>query len=292
MRVTGIAAECFGWGGLVLAGLFWPGVCLIYAGFLVLVIDVWLEHELRPYPFWRLAIASFLVLLAIGFSWLVVFVAAPLNFGAIVTDATYPTGTSANGLRWRPEFTELQIILRNPTDHPYEDMRIYLKPPIPIVAIVQSSSIDGVYFEDKDGLTVRYGVIDLGSRRRTAIHLDLIATNAGYYVHCARLAPNATLKIEIALADIKPPTKLKAHYESAVSMMEDPSYWQRLNFSSGDSYWLGHMDGAAFLPRRRISPSESIFVQGNYTAALRTRTIEEKVPIYGEFDVHVVLPDR
>src|SRR5271167_709136 len=92
IRTAGIAAVLFGWGGLLLVGWFWPGVGFLYAGFLLLALDAWLEPELKDYKRWRIGIVLSLFAFAAVFSWRVVFVEAPLEITAGMTDAEYPQG--------------------------------------------------------------------------------------------------------------------------------------------------------------------------------------------------------
>jgi hypothetical protein len=79
------AAQLLRWGDLVLAGLFWPGVALIYAGFILLVVDVWLEPKLPSFLKSKIALSLILAAFTAIFSWGIVFVKAPLDIAAFVT---------------------------------------------------------------------------------------------------------------------------------------------------------------------------------------------------------------
>jgi hypothetical protein len=46
VRAAGVASVLFGVGSVMLAGWFWVGVGLIYAGLLLMAVDLWLEPSL------------------------------------------------------------------------------------------------------------------------------------------------------------------------------------------------------------------------------------------------------
>ena len=47
LRTASGAAQLFGWGSLMLGGSFWIGASLIYLGFLLVAIDLWVEPDLH-----------------------------------------------------------------------------------------------------------------------------------------------------------------------------------------------------------------------------------------------------
>lgn len=203
LRTAGIAAELFGWGGLLLTGWFWPGVAFIYAGFLLLGIEACLEPELRGFVRWKIGIVVALIAFSAAFSWGIVFVRAPLEISAFVTDAEYPPGSKIAGIAWRPEFTELQMWVKNPSERNYDDVSVLIRPRSPIAAIAQLSNVPNVSFEDKNGFNSRFMDINPTTRTKTAIPLVLLATDAGYRMRCPHLPAGTPIQIVIALADIK-----------------------------------------------------------------------------------------
>ncbi len=150
-RAAGLGAEIFGWGGLMLAGWFWPAVGLVYLGFVLLAVDLWLEPELRTRLWWRVGGITAVVLCALGFSIAFVFVSARLPISGIITDGEYPAGTKISGIEWKSEFTELTVIIENPTDRSYEDLNLVIRPTEPVAAIAQATQVADVTFEDKNG---------------------------------------------------------------------------------------------------------------------------------------------
>jgi hypothetical protein len=272
MRTAGIAGLLVGLSSVVLLGWFWAGVVLIHISFAVLLIDLWLEREL--FRIWKIA-ATFIVLLIAGaFSWGFVFVPAPLAIQATITDGAYPPGTNLNGIVWRQGFTELRVDLYNQSIYNYDNVSVVIQPTEPIAAIAQRTTIPGVLFYDAKRLHT--GVIQFNSGKQTAIPAVIVATDAGYLMHCERLPAHTSIEIEIALAEIKwnPPAQPAPQLPS-----EDKNFTLRIKFDDGSTYWLGYPDGDVYLPAR--PSTQTVKVEGTYDAAFRGHAISEKVQMSG-----------
>jgi hypothetical protein len=280
LRTAGGAAELFGWGGLMLAGWFWTGVTFIYAGFLLLVVDVWFEPELKRYTGWRVVIGLLLLVFATAFSLRVVFVNAPLDISAFSNSAEYPIGTTIAGISWRPEFSELLVSVRNPSEKNYDDVNLLIRPAFPIAAIAQQTSVPNVSFEDKNGFTMR--LMEVTNANVTGVPLILLATDAGYRMRCSHLAAGEIIKVEIALVDIKwnpaPPESYSGR-TTQEEKLKDRNYIVRAKFDDFSSYWLGHANGDDYAPRP--TSSEWVKVEGQYTASERTRWVSQKLQFGG-----------
>jgi len=124
LRGAGIGAFTLGYGALLLADQFWASVILIYSGFIIAAVDIWIEPDLIDRLRWKITLSSGVILLAGLFSRGIVFVKAPLQVGAMVTDGEYSAGTVANGITWRPEFTELTVTIKNPPAVQTEDLNV------------------------------------------------------------------------------------------------------------------------------------------------------------------------
>jgi hypothetical protein len=283
-RTAGITTEAFGWGGLLLIGWFWPAAAFIYAGFLLLAIDAWFEPELQNYRRWRIGIVLTVTGFAAAFSWGVVFVKAPLEVSAMVTDAEYPPGTTIAGIAWRPEFTELLMSIKNPSDRSYDDTSLLIRPTAPIAAIAQLKNVPNISFDDNNGLSTRLMDINPTAGKATAIPLILLATDAGYRMRCPHLPAKTTVEVVIALADIKWNPPAHPSQRSIEEVARDKDYVLRItNYDDFSSYWLGHPDGDVYAPRPRRS--QWVKVEGEYNAALRRRSISQKVDVAGELTI-------
>ena len=201
MRGAGVAGICLGLSSILFLGWFWAGVTFVYAAAVVIVVDLWFERELAA----RLKIAGGAVCLACiaAFSWAFVFVQAPLGVAAVVTNAQYPPGATIFGVPWKKEFTELEIHVTNLSDLNYDDINVLIRPTEPIALIQQTvTNVPGVYFTDKNNFNTKIlNVTPFG--KALVIPLVLLATDAGYVMHCPRLPGRTSIQILIALADIK-----------------------------------------------------------------------------------------
>jgi hypothetical protein len=279
LRTAGIAAELFGWGGLFLVGWFWPAVSFIYAGFLLLAVDVWFEPELRSYRVWRIGIVVVLIALTVAFSWAIVLVKAPLEISAFVTDAEYPSGKTIGSIAWRPEFTELQMWVKNPSNRNYEDVSLLIRPSSPIAAIAQLTNVPNVSFEDNNGFSQRLMGINPTAGKSTASPLVLLATDAGYRMHCPHLPAGMSIQVVIALADIKWNPSAQRSQRPIEEQARDKNYIFRLKFDDFSTYWQGHTDGDVYAPRP--TSSEWVRIEGEYNVLQRTRSISQKIEVAG-----------
>ena len=253
LRTASATSEAFGWGGLLLGDWFLPAAFFIYAGFVLLAVDVWYEPDLRSYRKRRL-IAIFIVIALAGlFTWKYVLVEAPLPVAAIMTDGEYPEGTVVAGMRWNPKFTELTIDITNPTDNIYQDADIVLRPSFPVAAIGWKAGVcSDVSLEDSNHFSDRVIDIDLGTGARSAIPVALLATDAGYRMRCKEIPRRSSITIVMGLADIK-----WGYCANIVGQPEqqirDKNCSIRVKFSDFSSYWIGWKDGDVYTNRPKSS---------------------------------------
>jgi hypothetical protein len=216
----------------------------------------------------------------VGFSAIVVFAKAPLSVAAMITDAAYPADTVIAGIAFRPEFTELQVVIINVTDRSYDDIDLVIRPTEAVAAIAQLSNVPNVSFQDKNGQTFR--LMNRYRTETTAIPLDLVATDAGYRVRCPRLPAKSSIHIIMALADIKwnPPTERPQR--SLKEQMLDKDFLLRVKYDDFSAYWIGHKNGDIYAPRPN---PQWVWVEGEYTSALHTHSIAQKIEIEGKISV-------
>ena len=260
-RTIGVGGQFTGWGTLLYADHFWYGVAFIYLGFLALVIDPWFETKLQGKTFWRIGISALIVAFALIFSFSIVFTDYQLGTTISQTLGVYPTGTVINGIEWKPEYTELRIWITNNSNVDYEDLDILVRPSNPIVHAAQASSIPGVSLVDADNASIRM------TQGKSAIPLDLLATDAGYRIGCPKLAPNTTIEIVMAIADIR--------YASSPGMPVTDSNYVIKTRNPGDfsTYWYGHPNGNVYASTG--GSVEWVVIKGSYMAMHRKRQISE-----------------
>jgi hypothetical protein len=220
--------------------------------------------------------------LSAAFTQWFVLVPGPLPVYASVTDGEYPPGTKVGGIAWKPQFTELKVSIQNPTNKPYEDLNILLRPNEPVAAISQISDLPEVSFQDNNGGMTRLFDIDQSGISKVA-PLALLGTDAGYRVQCHRLPAHSTLKIVMALADFKwAPAEHHPGLDPGKAVRES-NYVVKMRFDDFSSYWLGHEDGDVYAPRPSSSPS--IKVEADYLLAHRPRHLSQRVQVDGRFIV-------
>jgi hypothetical protein len=278
LRAAGVAAQLLGWGGLMLADWFWVGAIFIYLGFLLLAVDVAFEPGFRGKWKQKWVIWISILIAAIVFTWGVVWVDGPLPIFAMATDGEYPSGTEIAGIKWIPEFTELNIDIENPKDRAYEDLNLLIRPNEAVAAIAQTSGISDVSFEDKNNLSFHVLDSNLDTGNSTAVPFELLATDAGYKVRCGRLGPHTHLKIVMAIADIKWDPSPKTPDIPIDQIVRDSREIIKYRFDDFSSYWFGHKEGDLYARRPSVKWMK---VDGTYVLSHRRRTISKKITVAG-----------
>ncbi len=256
------------------------GLVVVYFGFALCLAECIWEPALlrRPYQL-QIVFLGIGVSLATVFTIGVVFVPAPLNFQSLASKSDYARGTAPAGIAWRSVFVELDFIATNPTDRNYDNIELWVRPDYPIVQIAQLSNLTDVSFEDKLGVISRVTIEDLSTK--VGAPMVFLATDAGYKVHCGHIPPNSSLRIIMAVVDVKKsqptdPTK-PTIIPSDVSIDD---FSTELTFDTkGDksTYWFGSPKNlSAYAPGAK---PKRITVSGFYTASNRRRNIKQDLVV-------------
>ena len=266
-----------GFGGLVLgfAGVFltewyWPAVSCLYLSCVLILLDLCFgENQLSAW--WRVGIAIGIAAFVVWFTLKFVFVESPLEVSAL-SDMAEQQQKEVGGIRWRQEYVELDVYIKNSTAHAYSDLDIIIRPDFPIVSIKQT---DGppVRFESR-GLNDLHQVVKMPAQPTKENPLVLVATDAGYRVRCARLVGGESISLIAALADIR----WNPHPNSKGQMAGffDPDYILKLHSSEDfGNYWYGHKDFDYFTPRSGTTPTW-MTVDESYTVLYRRRNVSNK----------------
>jgi hypothetical protein len=256
---------------------YWLAVSLVYIGLTALALDAFFEKWRKVWMRWLAITAVILIILA--FSWIWVFVEAPIDVVAMAINAEYPPDYSVGGIKWRPEFTELNVEVHNPTSRSYYDLDLLVRTNMPIVAITQTSDLSDVLIESFHGPSLRQILVSGSTGSKKANPLVLVATDAGYKVYCGKLPGHKTLKLVVAIADIRwnPSPPQPQRYDFGIF---EKDYILRLqsDVENGGkwTYWYGHPDGNPFTPRPAV---DHVKISGDYVAAQKKRTIERNITI-------------
>jgi hypothetical protein len=204
----------------------------------------------------------------------------------VVTSPEYKAGTVIEGIPWQPYYTQLDVIINNPTDASYEDVNVLIRPDYPVARIVQMSNLSDVSFEDKMGLTMRM-MIEQGPLYADgtsgpfgpASPYVFIATNAGYKVHCGRIPPDSSLRLVMALVDIKKFGKSIPYKPNMVIPMselpKESDFPAEIEFNTGETYWYVIPGVRNFFTPR--PPPKKLTIEGSYIADNKRQRIKQEV---------------
>jgi len=245
---------------------FYPlAVVLIYASFLALAADLFIEPELKTLKAGRFFILVVLLGGAVWFTAKIPLADRRLLVTALENNADIDAGTKVAGIPWNPHFTELDVRIQNPTDNPYENLAVLIRPDAAVAAITQRSAVPNVWFSDKDQIQTHLAEYNANRGISKNISLDLLATDAGYIIHCQHLSGGATIEVVLALADIKWDPHPRPPGESVADAARDGDYVERVHIMDDfASYWEGHPGGDVYAPRP--TGTEAIIVDANYAA--------------------------
>jgi hypothetical protein len=112
------------------------------------------------------------------------------------------------------------------------------------------------------------------SGKTVAVPLNLIASDSGYRIRCAKLPALSTLSILMAVAEI--------HWDDpalkGASIWSD-AYVMKVPCKCGGTHWYGHqIEDSLFEPVRPTVKNVSI--EGEYTAVQRIRKLSGDVKVY------------
>jgi hypothetical protein len=286
-RIRTVIAPAFILGGCGVIPFSFPlGVSFVYLGLMVLLLEVVLEPWIVERPFFipvGLIAVWFLL-----FDWFTIGFAAsraPIYFSTLATNIDYSSYSAPGGIPWRTVFSELDVVVSNPTDANYDNVDVTFRPDKPVAEIGQFSNLPGVSFEDLFAVTTRITVQDIGGR---LVPLVFLATNAGYRVHCPQIPAHSSLKLIMATAAIKEPV---LHHENPGPLIlpegakpEDITILETVFDPKIDEgtflYWFGTTsNGKLYLPSAQ---AKQLLVRGSYTANYRRMHFNETLKVMDE----------
>jgi hypothetical protein len=261
-----------GWG--VISNSYIVGVCAIYFGLAVLFLEIALE----PWIIQRASLPLHVSLMAVCIFFFDVFTIgfvvkpAPINLTAFTTNIDYSSSKNAPAaIAWEPFFTELDLIVTNPTDVMYDNVDLLVRPDFPVMKITQLSNLTDVSFEDNYGVNFRATAEEVGATA-PSVPLEFLATNAGYKVHCQYIPPNSNFKLIMAVVDFKKPVEDKKPLGIRPGSTTLDKFATALTYNNKDgqfTYWYGSLSNK-FLYSPKPTP-KTVHVAISYTANYRAR---------------------
>jgi hypothetical protein len=269
LRGTSVACTLIGGVGMMQPDLFALGAGSVYLGLFLLAIDVFYEPDFR----WRGKVfgIALLAVVALLFTKYFLLTPAPLNVSAVATVAEFPADTKIAGIEWRPEYTELVVVISNPTEGAYDDVTLLIEPDHPVAAAAQETSVPGVWLQDRYARSMNIRV------DQRAVNFKIIASNVGYNAHIDKLPAHGTVKVVFALANMSPGTVDKTKQIQWYEML-DPEIVYRESMGGKITYWHAHPAKKNTFGEKRPEP-KTVRVSGHYVGRLRERPIAIDVGI-------------
>jgi hypothetical protein len=202
LKAVGLGAILLGGAALVQGDPTRFGIwaTLVYAGIGVLTAELLYEHWRNRWM--RYGVPVVFGSVALGFTWIFIWVDAPLGINVTVSEANYPKGTDVGGIKWEPFLSEVRITVTNKSPRDYENLDLsFLVPDLmvvrfgqtvgPIVQFVEENPVLGATFHGKksDGTKVDTPMESVGN------------INSTYHARCDRLPRFGTIQIVIALGN-------------------------------------------------------------------------------------------
>lgn len=136
-RGAGLGSLLVGGAGLMTGISFWLFCGFLCLGAVVLGIDPWFDPSFRTrWIGWRV-LTSLMMLVFFVLGIYLIVLPAPLMVNPMDRAVEYDPGTEIAGIQWRPDFSELRVILGNSTEQNYTNLDLYVTVDIPAVAVKQ-----------------------------------------------------------------------------------------------------------------------------------------------------------
>jgi hypothetical protein len=220
---VGIGLSMMGWTN------FWLGLAIasIAYGFLAIDLVRFLRH---PKKWQRVAAAIVGAGLYIYFLWNVL-VPAPLNVLLAADAANYPVDTDIYGIKWKPHFTELVLVISNDTDTSYTDLDAYIRTDITTqTGALEPGGVNQCSLEASlPGLNIAGAQLTaVETHQSIPLFLNRLTPASIYRLRCPRLASKSRVDARFAL--VGPAVgKVQARW-AKLSTEYDASYRHRSSF--------------------------------------------------------------
>jgi hypothetical protein len=281
--LTGLAFIIGGW--QLMSASFAAGVCVVYFGcvlcFAEVIWEPWLLHH--KHWQWQVACIGVILLFVDWFSISVVLVNAPIDVMALSMGPV--RNLNPGGIDWKPSYSELDVVLANQTEMTYENLDVLIRPDAPVANIAQIGKLAGVSFADRYGLIGNISVTN--EQTHEILKASILATDAGYSVHCKEIPAHQSLNLVLAIV------RMKINSPSSGSVPQNGLITVPLSVQPQDLfftqpipdkvegktfyYWLGSKDNTTvFEPD---ATAKTVTVRGAYIGAHRSRNIDQNVSV-------------
>src|SRR5260370_37065254 len=172
---------------------FWPGIVCVYAGIITLSLDVWCFEDFGRAENLRWILSALILLSATAVAWLLVFNRAPLEIEAHMWKAPHPLHYQFAGTTWIPEWSDLRINVKNPSDLSYDDLDVVIDTDAWIMRTGQLPSIAKCELSLSAYLEVSMTMPDPSGGSPALFTPPFPTLGFGYRLRCATLPPKSTV---------------------------------------------------------------------------------------------------
>jgi hypothetical protein len=201
---------------------FWPGVFVIYFGFVALLWEVCVEPELIKRPPWVQVVGiGIIVALFDVFTIGIVAARAPIYFDSYaMRHGNHSDGTNIEGIVWDSHFTDLKVGITNMSVDGYDNLDVAIQPDRWTHKAAIVGSYAGCSVLPMGGDAVLAGMTGTGGATSITAHRSLegvaldaqdnkgnlyttLATEHGYRLRCDKFPPHFTIQIVFALVAVR-----------------------------------------------------------------------------------------
>jgi hypothetical protein len=168
LKEFGAAGVILGLAAWLLTVFFKAAVAFVFIGFGLWIIHVWVEEKLL----WggKTVVTVIILLLPSLFAYYVVLFPAPLQIGSTWTVSDYSPGTDIHGIKWAPGYSEVRVLITDPSDRDYDSFDFSIRSSEGVTGIAEVSSIPCVPLTSiphvtDDGSNIYGLILDTGPRR-------------------------------------------------------------------------------------------------------------------------------
>jgi len=200
---------------------------------------------------------------------------AVVETAILASNAKQPPNTMIGGMQWQDSFTELSVMLSNPTKWDYENLDVEIIPDKPVIAAqIGSPAIEASLW--RIGTAPIYSLTQ-GMPDGTEQKVDLvpIASEFGYRLRVPLIPKESFVVVRMAIAGLKPFSGKKNTTNDLG--FSKPYYVQRLKYTNGQSIWYGHAERPAsvFIPAK----PRKVEIQGSFEVLKAKKDVKQEVPI-------------
>jgi hypothetical protein len=223
-------------------------------------------------------------------------ITAKLSFFSTALVAREPPGTVIAGIRWRPPYAQVQLIITNDSAVDVHNIEFNIRANRPIAGFGQSSDIAGVSIEVDPAIGQFQELRFQQLRIPTDLRFVRLATKMDYVVRCKKLEAHKSLELTIA--------SVGGFKKANGVQFTDNRFWTSISdrvsppppdhdYAPGKNYptWWGYPDHPDSIYAPIAAPTK-IHLFGSYVSAGDSFPVAVDVPVLNVIEAFKHLPAR